>query len=71
VSVTPSEWALLRALAWHSVMLVQRGGVRARSASLLRERNLISVSDHSARCCKIRITDAGRAMAAKIEKELK
>lgn len=69
MSVTPSEWALLRALAWHRVMLVRDF---TNAASMLRLRNLLSM-DHAAPVpgkTVIRITDAGRAEAAKIEKEL-
>ena len=70
MSVTPSEWPLLRILAFHRVMIVARGGQRAREASLLRGRRLLSVERMGDDKAIIRITDAGRAEAAKIEEEL-
>lgn len=71
MTITPSEWSLLRALAWHRVMLVRRSGSRARDARHLQHRRFISVSRHDEHRASIRITAAGRAMAAKIEEELK
>ncbi|TXH12716.1 MAG: hypothetical protein E6R03_12370 [Hyphomicrobiaceae bacterium] len=71
MSVTPSEWSLLRALAWHSVMCVKRGGAAAARAKLLLERGFLRVGHEPVMgLYVIRITDAGRAEAAKIEKEL-
>mgnify|MGYP007097757716 FL=1 len=51
-------------------MIVARGGQRAREASLLRGRRLLSVERMGDDKAIIRITDAGRAEAAKIEEEL-
>jgi len=70
VSVTPPEWLLLRILTFHRVMIVARGGQRAREASLLRERRLLSVERMGDDKAIIRITDAGRAEADKIAEEL-
>lgn len=70
MSVTLSEWHLLRALAWHRVMMVRRGGDAARQALMLKRRNLISTIRHDEGLAIIRITDAGVMEAAKIEKEL-
>ena len=71
MSVTASEWALLRALACHKVMLVQRCGGRAKAAALLKQRLFISTSRHDENHATIRITDAGWLAARDIEKELK
>lgn len=70
MSVTPSEWSLLRILAFHRVMIVARRGQRAREAALLRDRRLLSAEHMSDDKAIIRITDAGRVEAAKIEEEL-
>jgi len=70
MSITPSEWALLRAVAWHRVMLVARGSRRAREAALLKGRRLISTERVGDDKALIRITDAGMMEAAKTEEEL-
>lgn len=69
MSVTPSEWALLRALAWHRVMPVRDFSAVAR---MLRDRRYLSMDGRTPLKGRtvIRITDAGSALAAQIEKEL-